>query len=105
MKKLLITGFEPFGGESLNPSWEAVKRLPNTIGDYSLTKLSLPVVFGKAATALIGAADSIHPDVILSIGQAGGQLLHDSLHASSDLYGIATRLLIDYNHRRGIITH
>ena len=73
MKKLLITGFEPFGGESLNPSWEAVKRLPDTIGDYSLTKLSLPVVFGKAATALIGAADSIHPDVILSIGQAGGR--------------------------------
>ena len=34
MKKLLITGFEPFGGESINPSWEAVSRLPERIKEY-----------------------------------------------------------------------
>ena len=49
MKKLLITGFEPFGGEDINPSWEAVMRLPDQIGEYALTKLLIPVVFGKAA--------------------------------------------------------
>ena len=38
MKKLLITGFEPFGGETINPSWEAVARLPEQIGEYTLTK-------------------------------------------------------------------
>ena len=39
MKKLLITGFDPFGGERINPAWEAVKLLPDTIGDYMLCKL------------------------------------------------------------------
>ena len=47
--RILITGFEPFGGETMNPSWEAVSRLPDEIGDYALTKLRIPVVFGKAA--------------------------------------------------------
>ena len=73
MKKLLITGFEPFGGEEINPSWEAVKLLPSEINGYSLTKLLLPVVFGRAAQTVIEAADEIDPDVILCIGQAGGR--------------------------------
>ena len=41
MKQLLITGFDPFGGESVNPSWEAVSRLPEVIGAYRLTKLQM----------------------------------------------------------------
>ena len=73
MKKLLITGFEPFGGEVINPSWEAVSRLPYEIGGYVLTKLCLPVVFGEAAERVIFAAEEIRPDVILCIGQAGGR--------------------------------
>ena len=73
MKKLLITGFEPFGGESINPSWEAVLRLPSEIGGYSLTKLCIPVVFGEAAERVIRAADELCPDVILCTGQAGGR--------------------------------
>ena len=73
MKKLLITGFEPFGGESINPSWEAVLRLPEVIGDCQLTKLLVPVVFGEAAEVVIRAADELCPDVILCIGQAGGR--------------------------------
>ena len=73
MKKLLITGFEPFGGEEINPSWEAVKCLPPEINGYSLTKLLIPVVFGEAAEAVIKAADEICPDVVLCIGQAGGR--------------------------------
>ena len=73
MKKLLITGFEPFGGESINPSWEIVKALPDVVGDYELTKLCVPVVFGSAAELVLERAGEIKPDVILSIGQAGGR--------------------------------
>ena len=73
MKKLLITGFEPFGGESINPSWEIVKALPDVVGDYELTKLCVPVVFGGAAKLVLERAGEIQPDVILSIGQAGGR--------------------------------
>ena len=73
MKKLLITGFEPFGGESINPSWEIVKALPDVVGDYELTKLCVPVVFGSAAELVLERAGEIQPDVILSIGQAGGR--------------------------------
>ena len=73
MKKLLITGFEPFGGEQINPSWEAVKHLPDIVGEYELNKLLIPVAFAKAAECVIAYADEIDPEVILSIGQAGGR--------------------------------
>lgn len=70
-KKLLITGFDPFGGESVNPSWEAVKRLPDTIGGYAVTKLQIPTIYGKAAETVLAEAEKLQPDVILSVGQAG----------------------------------
>lgn len=73
MKRILITGFEPFDKETVNPSWEAVSRLPDKIGGYMLTRLCLPVVFCKAAEIVIGVADDICPDIILCIGQAGGR--------------------------------
>lgn len=73
MKKLLITGFEPFGGETINPSWEAVSRLPEVIGEYLLTKLCIPVIFGEAAKKVINTAEDVCPDVIISVGQAGGR--------------------------------
>ena len=72
-KQLLITGFEPFGGESINPSWEAVLRLPHRIGEYNLVKMRIPVVFSEAAEAVICEADRICPDVVLCVGQAGGR--------------------------------
>ena len=73
MKKLLITGFDPFGGESINPAWEAVKLLPNQIGEFQLHKLEIPTVFGRAAQLAIDAAAEVQPDIILCIGQAGGR--------------------------------
>lgn len=72
-KKLLITGFDPFGGESINPSWEAVKALPETIGTWQLTKLEVPTVFGKAGETVLAAAEKLHPDAVLCVGQAGGR--------------------------------
>lgn len=73
MKKLLITGFDPFGGETINPAWEAVKLLPNVIGEYELVKLEIPTVFGKAAQTVLESAETEKPDRILCIGQAGGR--------------------------------
>ena len=74
MKKLLITGFDPFGGESINPSWEAVRLLPKVIGEYELHKLQIPTVFGLAAETVLSKAREIHPDVIICVGQAGGRV-------------------------------
>lgn len=73
MKQLLITGFEPFGGETVNPSWEAVRLLPEELGGCKLTKLQIPTVFGRAAGTVLETARTLHPDVILCIGQAGGR--------------------------------
>lgn len=73
MKKLLITGFEAFGGEKINPSWDAVCQLPSEINGFELTKLLVPVIFGIGAEKIIKEAENIRPDVILCIGQAGGR--------------------------------
>ena len=73
MKHLLITGFDPFGGDTVNPSWEAVSRLPDAVGNYRLTKLQIPTVFAVAADTVLAAAAQDTPDVILCVGQAGGR--------------------------------
>lgn len=73
MKKLLITGFDPFGGEKRNPAWEAVRRLPDRVDDYVLYKMEIPTVFGLGAQRVLEAARELKPDVILCIGQAGGR--------------------------------
>ena len=70
-KTLLITGFDPFGGETVNPSWEAVCRLPERIGNLRLIKQQLPTVYGRAAELAIAKAKEISPDAIVCVGQAG----------------------------------
>lgn len=72
-RKLLITGFDPFGGSKINPAWEAVNALPDTIGAFTIHKLQIPTVFEKAASLVLEEAARIDPDVILCIGQAGGR--------------------------------
>lgn len=73
MGKLLITGFDAFGGENINPSWLAVEKLPPRIGDHMLCKLAIPTVFGEAARMVLEAAEEFQPDVILCVGLAGGR--------------------------------
>lgn len=73
MKTLLITGFEPFGEDTVNPSWEAVSRLPDTVGDWRVHRLRLPVVFGQAAERVIAEADRLRADAVISVGLAGGR--------------------------------
>ena len=70
---LLITGFDPFGGETINPAWEAVKLLPEQIGNFRIHKLQIPTVFGLAAETVPKTPETIHPHVILCVGQAGGR--------------------------------
>ena len=72
-RKLLITGFDPFGGASINPAWEAVKLLPDAIADFEVHKLEIPTVFGLATEKVLEKAAEIQPDVILCVGQAGGR--------------------------------
>lgn len=72
-RRLLITGFEPFGGETVNPSWQAVEALPDQIGSWELTKLQVPVIYGKAAQRVLELAESIRPDAVLCVGQAAGR--------------------------------
>ena len=74
MKKILLTGFEPFGGESVNPALEAVKRLDGAvIGDACVKICSLPVVKEKSLQVLYKEIDESKPDLIVAVGQAGGR--------------------------------
>lgn len=73
MKKLLVTGFDPFGGQSVNPAWESVRSLPDMLYGWEIFKLQVPTVFGTGAGCVIRAIESIHPDAVLCIGQAGGR--------------------------------
>lgn len=70
--KVLVTGFAPFGGETLNPAYEAVKALPERIGGAEICKLELPVEFGGAEDTLACALETHRPDLVLCVGQAGG---------------------------------
>lgn len=71
--KILVTGFDPFGGEPINPALEAVKALPETILGAEVVKLEIPTVFGKSAEVVKAAILAEKPDVVLAIGQAGGR--------------------------------
>ncbi len=70
---LLVTGFEPFGGEIINPSYEAVKGLSDEIGIWQIKKVELPVDFQKSVEFLEKAVSTYQPNAILSVGQAGGR--------------------------------
>ena len=50
--KVLITGFEPFGGETMNPAYEAVRLLAQQIDGADIIKLEIPVVFNEGASAV-----------------------------------------------------
>lgn len=71
MKKVLITGFDPFGGEKINPAWEAVKRI-SEMEEVDLVKLQIPTSFQKAAEKVILKIEEENPDIIICVGQAGG---------------------------------
>ena len=71
--KILLTGFEPFGGENINPAKEAVKLVKDEIKGAQIVKCYVPVVFGKAIDTVYEAMKKEKPDAVLLIGQAGGR--------------------------------
>ena len=70
--KIIVTGFDPFGGEKINPSIECVKALPDIEG-VELIRLELPTVFKESAKRLNEVINDVKPDAVLSVGQAGGR--------------------------------
>lgn len=71
--KILVTGFDPFGDDKINPAIEAVKRLPDTIKGAKIIKLEIPTVFNKSAQVVHQAIVKEQPDYVLNVGQAGGR--------------------------------
>lgn len=71
--KILVTGFDPFGGESVNPAFEAVKLLPDTIAGAEIIKLEIPTVFSKSGPAVEEGIQKYQPDAVINVGQAGGR--------------------------------
>lgn len=71
--KILVTGFDPFGGEQVNPAFEAVKLLPDTIAGAEIIKLEIPTVFSKSGQVVEEGIKKYSPDVVINVGQAGGR--------------------------------
>jgi pyroglutamyl-peptidase len=71
---VLLTGFAPFGGETINPSWQAVQQLRGrSIGGHRIVARQLPVEFGTALKELRAAIREARPSLVLCVGQAGGR--------------------------------
>jgi pyroglutamyl-peptidase len=73
MEKILVTGFEPFGGEKTNPSWEVASTLPATIAGHAVVCERIPVSFGRGPAAVLAAIRREDPSIVLCLGQAGGR--------------------------------
>lgn len=84
--KVLVTGFDPFGGESINPAFEAVKKLPDTIKGAEVIKVEIPTVFGDGPKAVEEAIALHQPEIVLCVGQAGGRT-----HITPEFVGINFR--------------
>jgi len=70
---VLVTGFEPFGGERTNPSWDIVERLPDTIAGLRVAKLRVPCEFRRAIEVAAVAIEKHEPSLVICLGQAGGR--------------------------------
>lgn len=71
--KILVTGFDPFGSEKINPALEALKRLPTQISGAKIITLEIPTVFNEVGPIIQQAIQTYQPDLVLNVGQAGGR--------------------------------
>lgn len=69
--KILITGFDPFENETINPAWESIKLLPSIINKAEIIKLQLPTIFNDSIKILLDGIKKFKPEIVLCIGQAG----------------------------------
>ncbi|HUL96077.1 MAG TPA: pyroglutamyl-peptidase I [Usitatibacter sp.] len=70
---VLVTGFEPFGGEKANPSWEVCRQLPARIAGLRVEKCLVPCEFRRSIQVVAEAIERLHPVLVVSVGQAGGR--------------------------------
>ena len=70
---ILLTGFEPFDGASVNPSWEAVLRVPATVAGHAVHRLRLPVVYQQAAEEMLAEIRRVKPEIVICCGVAAGR--------------------------------
>ncbi|MCK9526732.1 MAG: pyroglutamyl-peptidase I, partial [Limnochordia bacterium] len=74
MSRVLLTGFDAFGGESINPAWEVIKQVAEeNVKGVTLSVRQLPTVFGEAIRDVAFAIEAEQPDLVLALGQAGGR--------------------------------
>ena len=72
--RILLMGFEPFGGQSINPSWEVARTLQGAVvAGAQVAAVQLPCVFAQALPALQLALAQQRPDIVLALGQAEGR--------------------------------
>lgn len=70
---ILVTAFDPFGGQAINPAQLAVEALPDAIGGHTVIKSIVPTVFGDSGDQVTALMDSLSPDAVVCVGQAGGR--------------------------------
>lgn len=71
--KVLITGFDPFGGDAINPAYEAVKMIPDEVSGAQVVKLEIPTVFKESSELLKAVIKELEPNIVICVGQAGGR--------------------------------
>lgn len=75
MNVVLVTGFEPFGGEKTNPSWDVCQALPGEIAGMRVERLRVPCEFRRAIEVAAEAIERTRPSLVVCLGQAGGRAL------------------------------
>lgn len=71
--RVLVTGFDPFDTDTINPAYEAVKLLPSEIAGAEIIKLEIPTVFEESGKVLRSAIGKYQPEIVVCVGQAGGR--------------------------------
>jgi len=70
---VLVTGFEAFGGEKINPSWQICEQLPREIAGFRVETCRVPCEFASAVDVAVRAIERYHPSLVILLGQAGGR--------------------------------
>ena len=81
--KSLVTGFAPFGGDAINPSYEAVRRLPARVGNVDVVTAELPTSFARAPRVLRGLIVREQPDIVLCVGLAADRMVFIADHRAA----------------------
>ena len=70
---VLVTGFDAFCGEKINPSWEICAQLPKSIAELRVETARVPCEFRRAIEVVAEAIERHHPSLVVCLGQAGGR--------------------------------